>query len=367
MANVAEHWGSAGADGPFAADLLNPVALEARLVEARARRSRALAAKKDAAPGPLAALRDVQAPARRSAARAWPVALPIFLAGLVAGAVTMALFARAVPHGAAPAPHLGLAAAALAPPADGALPALPRGGDPFSVIPIAALVAPGFPTPRAFAAQSLPEARPVPSRRCHRLEIPHGGCAGLGFGVDPRRPHFRQRLDHQRHCGPSSAHRPQRPGCKARSPGPFLRHTRRAAAKHRRAQPAGEGGQGGAPAAAETTGRPPRAFAKACQDKGTSWPRRRAAWQRMGTRPRSVEPACPGAGPIRTRLLRQGRAARQLRQGRVARQLRQGGSHGNSGKGGSHGNAGKGGSNGNSGKGGSNGNSGNGGGKGGKH
>ena len=311
--------------------------------------------------------REVQAPARRSAARAWPVALPIFLAGLVAGAVTMALFARAVPHAAAPAPHLGLAAAALAPPADGALPALPRAGDPFSVIPVAALVAPGFKSPPAFAALSLPEVVPSPPVAVtvskFRTEAARdlasawilgdltSGSASIisatavlhpptdrnGPAVRPARPV--PSYDTPDEPPPSTAG-PSRPGKadRAERPRPPKQPDARPAPSLKPAKTRELPGRGAEP-------------------RGNGWGRARDQSSRHAQAPGRSGPGYSGKGGPR------GSSAKGGSHGNSGK----GGSHGNSGKGGSHGNSGKGGSNGNSGKGGSNGNSGNGGGKGGKH
>ena len=324
MANVAEHWGSAGADGPFAVDLLNPVALEARLVEARARRSRALAEERCRAWAARCAPRCAgSGPALR---RARLARRPADLSCGPRGRCCYDGVLR--PRGSAcgsagPAPRASRRRARPASRRRAARVAAWRG----SIFRHSYRRArrPWLQVAAGIRGAVFTRGRPVPSRRCYRLEIPHGGCAGLGFGVDPRRPDFRRGSIIR---ATAVLHPPTDRN------GPAVRPARPVPSYDTPDEPPPSTAGPSRPRKADRAERPrppkqpdarPRAFAEAYQDKGTSWPRRRAAWQRMGTRPRSVEPACSGAGPIRTRLLRQGRAARQLRQGRVARQRRKGG------------------------------------------
>jgi hypothetical protein len=144
MADVAQHW--ARADGPTAAELFDPVAFQARLVEARARRAQALAAR--AAPT-AAAPRTSERPARRA------LVLPVFLAGLVAGAaVSVLAVAPLLPH---PAPALNQAVPGLQLPAAGAPPVLPVSERPASPAALAALA-----PPAAAADPGMPTAYPAP-------------------------------------------------------------------------------------------------------------------------------------------------------------------------------------------------------------
>ena len=89
MADVAEPWGSAESDGASVRDLFDPVSLEAKLVEARARRARILDAR-SAAKGPTRS----GSSAPRFEARRSTLRLLLFLFGLAAGATSaiVALF-----------------------------------------------------------------------------------------------------------------------------------------------------------------------------------------------------------------------------------------------------------------------------------
>jgi nicotinate-nucleotide--dimethylbenzimidazole phosphoribosyltransferase len=132
---------SAPAEPPLA-PLIDPVALEARLAEARLRRARALASPRPAASRWTAA--------RLAAALRRPARLPAFLAGLAAG-VALA----AAPALLRPTPPVALTEiAAPAPPAAG----MPSPAPVADLGPVAA-AAPAALAPRA-AAALRPEPRP---------------------------------------------------------------------------------------------------------------------------------------------------------------------------------------------------------------
>ena len=103
MSDAAGHWEPETAGGPSIATLLDPVALEARLVEARVRRARALAAR--GAPPAL--------PHAVAAARSLRFAKPGFLAGIAIGALAVALVGIAIPWRAG-GPWIGGAAPTVA-------------------------------------------------------------------------------------------------------------------------------------------------------------------------------------------------------------------------------------------------------------
>src|SRR5688500_11781386 len=157
MANVAEHSGSPGGGGPFAGDLLDPAALERRLVEARARRARALALKADG-PHPPAA----EAGAGRAASSRTSV-VPMFIAGLAAGAAAVASLAPGLLPTAAPLPQVGIPPAVLAAPAAGGPPTLPHATDRWlPMSPLAGLLAPEdppWPAPRPPATVAVAASR----------------------------------------------------------------------------------------------------------------------------------------------------------------------------------------------------------------
>jgi hypothetical protein len=94
MADGAEHFGATRADGPGIAELLDPVALEARLAEARARRAVALARRAaDAAAPAIPPLTADARPARRHpapSARQWRRPLAFALALTLATAAGLA-------------------------------------------------------------------------------------------------------------------------------------------------------------------------------------------------------------------------------------------------------------------------------------
>ena len=89
MSEVARRWGpETAAREPSIEDLLEPIALEARLAEARARRTQVLAAKY----GNPALVASAPPPAALTpAARALPLELPLFFTGLAAGTIAAAL------------------------------------------------------------------------------------------------------------------------------------------------------------------------------------------------------------------------------------------------------------------------------------
>ena len=87
MSEVARLWGpETAARRPSTEDSLEPIALEARLAEARARRTQVLAAK-SGNPAPIPAPPAVPI----AAARAFPHEPPAFLTGLAAGVIAAAL------------------------------------------------------------------------------------------------------------------------------------------------------------------------------------------------------------------------------------------------------------------------------------
>lgn len=99
MSEVTRRWGpGTAAPEPSIEDLLEPIALEARLAEARIRRTQVLAAKYGKHPSLVAGA----SPARRSAPGATLLKLPPFLIGLAAGAAALGLFSNIDPFAAGP-------------------------------------------------------------------------------------------------------------------------------------------------------------------------------------------------------------------------------------------------------------------------
>ena len=128
MADGAEQFGLAGSGGSAASDLCDPIAFEARLAEARARRAAALAASAPARSAEPTAIPVLTAPPdqrpREPAARGSGLLRPVLLAGLVVVAAGAAAVLTLAPLARAPAPAANPVAPVLAGlPAPVALPA----------------------------------------------------------------------------------------------------------------------------------------------------------------------------------------------------------------------------------------------------
>ena len=368
MADVATHdWRGFGAASPSVAELFDPKEFEARLVEARARRRKALADREADRSRTVPPVQPAPA-ARPDVARPRPEQGLVFLAGLAVGigAVAAAHMLRPAP---APAPHVATVLSVPAwPPPPAVIAAMRgRGDDPLPAgLPmlVAPLLEPGVGAPEpAFAvaavvskareasvAAGLPQLRLAEAPPGSSIAHPRLGVPASADGPDPGvaafdptpvsmpDPDARPTVPRGERPG---ADRPDRPP-KADVPGtgperPPAKPPKRVAPTPR--QP---------PPPKQVTPTPPRPV------PGVERP---PAEPRPGVSPRADNRNGP-PDHAKARGHDNGKSGRGGSHGAGGR----GGGNGNSGKGGGSGNGGKGGGSGNSGKGGGGGNSGKGGG-----